>query len=61
MYTDTPISGMFLRPAIWDKRLKVYYYGIKIFNNLPHNIKDFANETKLFRNALKSFPFELFL
>jgi hypothetical protein len=24
-----------------------YYSGIKIFNNLPHNIKDLANETKL--------------
>jgi len=33
----------------------VYYSGIKIFNNLPHNIKDLANETKLFRNALKRF------
>jgi hypothetical protein len=32
-----------------------YYSGIKIFNNLPHNIKDLANETKLFRNALKRF------
>jgi hypothetical protein len=29
--------------------------GIKIFNILPHNIKDLANETKLFRNALKRF------
>ena len=33
----------------------VYYSGIKIFNNVPHNIKDLANETKLFRNALKRF------
>jgi hypothetical protein len=32
----------------------VYYSGIKIFNNLPHNIKDLA-ELKLFRNALKRF------
>ena len=24
MDTDTPISKVFLRPAIWDKRLKVY-------------------------------------
>ena len=31
----------------------VYYSAIKIFNNLPHNIKDLANETVLFRNALK--------
>jgi len=31
----------------------VYYSGIKIFNNLPHNIKDLANEITLFRNALK--------
>jgi len=33
----------------------VYYSGIKIFNNLPHNVKDLANEIKLFRNALKRF------
>ena len=33
----------------------VYYSGIKIFNNLPHNIKDLANETKWFRNSLKRF------
>jgi len=33
----------------------VYYSGIKIFNNLPHNIKDLAYETKLFWNALKRF------
>jgi hypothetical protein len=32
-----------------------YHSEIKIFNNLPHNIKDLANEIKLFRNALKSF------
>ena len=33
----------------------VYYSAIKTFNNLPHNIKDLANETVLFRNALKRF------
>jgi hypothetical protein len=33
----------------------VYYSGIKIFNNLPHNIKELANETKLFQNVLKRF------
>jgi hypothetical protein len=33
----------------------VYYSGIKIFNNLPHNIKDLANEIILFQNALKRF------
>jgi len=35
----------------------VYYSGIKNFNNLPHNIKDLANEIKLFRNALERFLF----
>jgi len=34
---------------------EVYYSGIKISNNIPHNIKDLANETKLFHNALKRF------
>ena len=33
----------------------VYYSGIKIFNNLPHGIKDLANEITLFRSALKRF------
>jgi len=33
----------------------VYYSGIKIFKNLPHDIKDLANEITLFQNALKSF------
>jgi hypothetical protein len=33
----------------------VYYSGIKIFNNLPHNIKELSNEIKLFKNALKRF------
>ena len=33
----------------------VYYSAIKIFINLPHNIKDLANETVLFWNALKRF------
>jgi hypothetical protein len=35
----------------------VYYSGIKIINNLPHNIKELANEIKLFKNALKRFLF----
>ena len=33
----------------------VYYSGIKIFNNLPHNIKHLANQITLFWNALKRF------
>jgi len=33
----------------------VYYSGIKIFNNLPHNIKEIPNETILFQNDLKWF------
>jgi hypothetical protein len=33
----------------------VYYPGIKIFNSLPHEIKDLANETIQFWNALKRF------
>ena len=33
----------------------VYYSAIKIFNNLPNNIKDLANEIVLFQNALKRF------
>jgi len=33
----------------------VYYSAIKIFNNLPHNIKDLANEIVLYRNSLKRF------
>src|SRR5215475_9314907 len=33
----------------------VYNTGIKIFNNLPCEIKDLANESIQFRNALKRF------
>ena len=33
----------------------VQYSAIKIFNNLPHNIKDLANEIVLFQNALMWF------
>jgi hypothetical protein len=33
----------------------VYYSGIKIFNNLPHNIIGLANEIKWFRHAFKRF------
>ena len=33
----------------------VYYSVIKTFNNLPHNIKDLANEIVVFWNALKRF------
>jgi len=33
----------------------VYYSATKIFNNLPHNIEDTANEIVLFWNVLKRF------
>jgi len=33
----------------------VYYSAIKIFNNLPHEIKDLANGILPFRNVLKRF------
>jgi len=33
----------------------VYYSAIKIFNNLPQEIKDLANDILLFWNALKRF------
>ena len=33
----------------------VHYSAIKIFNNLPHKIKDLANDILPFRNALKRF------
>jgi len=33
----------------------VHYSAVKIFNNLPHNIRDLANVTVPFRNALKRF------
>jgi hypothetical protein len=33
----------------------VYYSAVKTFNNLPHQIKDLANETIQFRNTLKRF------
>jgi hypothetical protein len=33
----------------------VYYSAIKIFNNLPHYIKDLANEVIPFQNTLRRF------
>jgi hypothetical protein len=39
----------------------VYYSGINIFNNLPRDIKDLANEITLFQNALKRFLLIIFL
>jgi hypothetical protein len=33
----------------------VYYSAFKIFNNLPHDIKDLANEVIPFRNILRRF------
>ena len=33
----------------------VHYSAIKIFNNLPHEIKDLANDILQFRNVLKRF------
>ena len=33
----------------------VYYSGVKIFNNLPKEIKDLTNQTAPFRNSLKRF------
>jgi hypothetical protein len=33
----------------------VYYSAIKIFNNLPHEIKDLASDILPFQNALKRF------
>jgi len=33
----------------------VHYSAIKIFKNLPHEIKDLANDILPFRNALKRF------
>ena len=33
----------------------VHYSAINIFNNLPHEIKDLANDILPFRNALKRF------
>jgi len=33
----------------------VYYSGVKIFNNLPKEIKDLTNQPTSFRNALKRF------
>jgi hypothetical protein len=32
-----------------------YYFGIKVFNNFPSCIKNFAHDTKQFRFVLKRF------
>jgi hypothetical protein len=33
----------------------VYFTGIKVFNNLPQNIKNLSNNTKQFKSALKNY------
>jgi hypothetical protein len=33
----------------------VYFTGIKMFNNLPQRIKNFSNDTKQFKAALKNY------
>jgi len=42
-------------------RKGVYYSGIKIFNNLPHNIKDIANEIVPFQNDVMVFTHKFLL
>ena len=38
----------------------VYYAGIRVFNHLPTSIKSIANETKVFKKALKRFLMDNF-
>jgi hypothetical protein len=33
----------------------VYYSGIKIFNNLPPNVKNLSHNIKMFKTALKEY------
>jgi hypothetical protein len=33
----------------------VFYSGIKVYNNLPHNIKSSSNNPNKFKHALRSF------
>jgi hypothetical protein len=39
--------------SIYQK--EVYPFGIKVFNNLPHSIKNLSNGTKQFKSALKNY------
>jgi len=63
-YTNTQIHSVHTRfkanlhpPTVNLTKFQkgVYYSGIKIVNNIPHNIKDLANQITLFRNAFKRF------
>jgi len=36
-----------------------FYFGIKVFNHLPHNIKNLSHEDKKLRLALKVSSHEL--
>jgi len=40
---------------------EVYYSGIKIFNKLPHIIRDLANKITLFRNFKEVFTYTFLL
>ena len=44
-----PISNL----AIFQRG--VYYFGIKVFNQIPSSIKSLSHEMKLFRPVLKRF------
>jgi hypothetical protein len=33
----------------------VFYTGIRIFNNLPHNVKILSSDVNIFKYALKNF------
>jgi hypothetical protein len=33
----------------------VYYYGIKLFNNIPPNVKNLSHNIKMFKRSLKEY------
>jgi hypothetical protein len=33
----------------------VYFTGIKVYNNLPQNIKNLSNDTKQYKSELKNY------
>jgi hypothetical protein len=53
MYTSQNINLYLPQTNLAAYQKRVYYLGIKNFNSLPSNIKNFSNNPTKFKTALK--------
>jgi hypothetical protein len=59
MYTRQSINLHLPQTNLATYKKRVYYLGIKIFNSLPSNIKNFSNNPTKFRTNLKNFYIQI--